>query len=118
ETRVAGIPGAAGCFHAVRAPIHLRVLPEDISRDFAAALLAREHGLRAVSVESAVCTVPRVPSLRKEYRRKVRTIVRGWHTLRFKRALLKRDRKSTRLNSSHRTNSYAACCLKKKRTRQ
>src|SRR5204863_178583 len=54
ETRVAGIPGAAGCFHAVRAPIHLRVLPEDISRDFAAALLAREHGLRAVSVESAV----------------------------------------------------------------
>jgi cellulose synthase/poly-beta-1,6-N-acetylglucosamine synthase-like glycosyltransferase len=88
ETRVAGIPGAAGCFHAVRAPIHLRVLPEDISRDFAAALLAREQGLRAVSVESAVCTVPRVPSLRKEYRRKVRTIVRGWHTLHFKRALL------------------------------
>ncbi|HEY6156209.1 MAG TPA: glycosyltransferase [Gemmatimonadales bacterium] len=88
ETRVAGIPGAAGCFHAVRAPIHLRVLPEDISRDFAAALLAREQGLRTVSVESAVCTVPRVPSLRKEYRRKVRTIVRGWHTLHFKRALL------------------------------
>src|SRR5207248_9025135 len=24
------------------------------------------------------------------------------------------DRKSTRLNSSHRTNSYAVCCLKKK----
>ena len=88
ETRVAGIPGAAGCFHAVRAPIHLRVLPEEISRDFAAALLAREQGLRTVSVESAVCTVPRVPSLRTEYRRKVRTIVRGWHTLRFKRALL------------------------------
>ena len=88
ETRVAGIPGAAGCFHAVRAPIHLRVLPEEISRDFAAALLAREQGLRTVSVEGAVCTVPRVPSLRKEYRRKVRTIVRGWHTLHFKRALL------------------------------
>jgi cellulose synthase/poly-beta-1,6-N-acetylglucosamine synthase-like glycosyltransferase len=88
ETRVAGIPGAAGCFHAVRAPIHLHVLPEEISRDFAAALLAREQGLRTVSVESAVCTVPRVPSLRKEYRRKVRTIVRGWHTLHFKRGLL------------------------------
>jgi len=88
ETRVAGIPGAAGCFHAVRAPIHLRVLPEEISRDFAAALLAREQGLRTVSVEGAVCTVPRVPSLQKEYRRKVRTIVRGWHTLHFKRALL------------------------------
>src|SRR5439155_21767744 len=105
ETRVAGIPGAAGCFHAVRAPIHLRVLPEDISRDFAAALLAREHGLRAVSVESAVCTVPRVPSLRKEYRRKVRTIVRG---------TVQTDRKSTRLNSSHVAISYAVFCLKKK----
>jgi len=88
ETRVSGIPGAAGCFHAVRAPIHRHALPEEICRDFAAALLAREHGLRAVSVESAVCTVPRVPSLRKEYRRKVRTIVRGWHTLHFKRTLL------------------------------
>ena len=88
ETRVAGIPGAAGCFHAVRAPLHLRVLPEEISRDFAAALLAREQGLRAVSVETAICSVPRVPSLRREYRRKVRTIVRGWHTLAFKRSLL------------------------------
>src|SRR5437667_6797896 len=28
----------------------------------------------------------------------------------------KRDRKSTRLNSSHITNSYAVFCLKKKRT--
>jgi len=88
ETRVAGIPGAAGCFHAVRASIHRHTLPEEVSRDFAAALLAREHGLRAVSVESAVCAVPRVPSLRREYHRKVRTIVRGWHTLHFKRALL------------------------------
>src|SRR6266705_4530544 len=26
-----------------------------------------------------------------------------------------RDRKSTRLNSSHRTTSYAVCCLKKKK---
>ena len=88
ETRVSGIPGAAGCFHAVRAPIHRRALPEEICRDFAAALLAREQGLRTVSVESAICTVPRVHSLRKEYRRKVRTIVRGWHTLHFRRTLL------------------------------
>src|SRR5437867_10133704 len=32
----------------------------------------------------------------------------------FPRKLLKRDRKSTRLNSSHRTISYAVFCLKKK----
>src|SRR5207248_8134427 len=29
----------------------------------------------------------------------------------------RRDRKSTRLNSSHRTNSYAVFCLKKKKAR-
>ncbi|HLB82625.1 MAG TPA: glycosyltransferase [Gemmatimonadales bacterium] len=88
ETRIAGIPGAAGCFHAVHATLHKRVLPEALSRDFAAALLARERNLRAVSVEDAVCAVPRVSSLRHEYRRKVRTITRGWHTLRFKQGLL------------------------------
>src|SRR5437867_10665234 len=31
---------------------------------------------------------------------------------------LKRDRKSTRLNSSHRTISYAVFCLKKKKNRK
>src|SRR5437867_79798 len=30
--------------------------------------------------------------------------------------LFRRDRKSTRLNSSHRTNSYAVFCLKKKKS--
>src|SRR2546425_560737 len=74
ETRVSGIVGAAGCFHAVRAPIQRHALPEALSRDFAVALLAREHGLRTVSVREAVCLIPRVPSLQREYRRKVRTV--------------------------------------------
>ena len=88
ESRVSGIVGAAGCLYAVRAPIQMHVLPEGLSRDFAAVLLARELGLRAVSVRDAVCFVARLPSLRQEYRRKVRTITRGWHTLSFKRQLL------------------------------
>jgi glycosyltransferase involved in cell wall biosynthesis len=88
ETLVSGIVGAAGCLHAVRAPTAADVLPETLSCDFAAALLARQRGLRAVSVEDAICFVPRLASLRREYRRKVRTITRGWHTLYFKRALL------------------------------
>src|SRR5437764_7765487 len=33
-------------------------------------------------------------------------------------AVLRRDRKSTRLNSSHRCTSYAVFCLKKKTTRE
>ena len=88
ETRVSGIVGAAGCFYAARAAIHREPLLDGLSPDFAAALIAREQGLRTVSVRNAVCFVPRIPSLSREYRRKVRTIARGWHTLHFKRGLL------------------------------
>src|SRR2546426_192633 len=73
---------------AVRAPIHMRLLPEALSRDFAAGLVARELGWRAVSVREAVCYVPRISSLRREYRRKVRTMTRGMETLYRERQLL------------------------------
>jgi hypothetical protein len=66
----------------------MRFLPEALSRDFAAALVARECGLGAVSVPQAFCFVLRSASLRQEYRRKVRTITRGLTTLAYKRALL------------------------------
>lgn len=88
ETRAYGIVGASGCFYGIRAALHREFLPDALSRDFAAALIAREHGLRAVSVPDAVCYVPRTASLRHEYRRKVRTMARGISTLRFKRHLL------------------------------
>jgi cellulose synthase/poly-beta-1,6-N-acetylglucosamine synthase-like glycosyltransferase len=88
ESRVSGIVGAAGCLYAVRASVHLQFVPDALSRDFAAGLMARELGLRAVSVRDAVCFVPRIPSLRREYRRKVRTITRGIETLYYKRRLL------------------------------
>lgn len=88
ETRVAGIVGASGCCYAIRAHLHRTYLPEGLSRDFASALVAREHGYRAVSVPDAVCYVPRTADLRSEYRRKVRTMTRGMETLAHKRALL------------------------------
>lgn len=88
ETRVGGIVGASGCLYAIRAQLHDYPLPDRYSRDFAAALVAREHGFRAVSVPDAVCVVPRTTSLRREYRRKVRTMVRGMETLIYKRSLL------------------------------
>jgi cellulose synthase/poly-beta-1,6-N-acetylglucosamine synthase-like glycosyltransferase len=88
ETRVDGIVGASGSLYAIRAELHRYSLPEALSRDFAAALVAREAGYRAVSVPEAVCYVPRAPSLRREYRRKVRTITRGLGTLHYKRHLL------------------------------
>ena len=88
ETRLSGIVGASGCFYAIRTHLHREPLPEHVSRDFAAAIVAREHGYRAVSVDEATCLVPRTGSLRSEYRRKVRTMTRGMDTLWFKRALL------------------------------
>ena len=95
ETAVDGIVGASGCFYAIRKPLHLELVPEALSRDFAAALITREHGLRTVSVRDAVCYVPRVGALRAEYRRKVRTFARGIQTLFYKRHLLSPRRYGT-----------------------
>lgn len=88
ETRVASIVGASGCFYAIRRQLHETLVPSALSRDFASALTAREHGMRAVSVDRAVCLVPRTASLHREFRRKVRTMARGLETLWYKRHLL------------------------------
>ncbi len=88
ETRVAGIIGASGCLYAIRAPLHRIPLPEHLSRDFASVLLARRAGYRAISVDEALCYVPRAGSLAREYGRKLRTLSRGIETLHHLRALL------------------------------
>lgn len=88
ETRAGGIVGASGSCYAIRADLHRIPIRDDLSRDFSAALTARHRGFRAISVDDAVCYVPRTSSLRREYRRKVRTISRGMKTLRNRRELL------------------------------
>lgn len=88
ETRCGGIVGASGCFYANRRHLHDHLFPTALSRDFASALIAIEHGYRAISVDEAVCLVPRAASLEVEYRRKTRTMARGLETLWYKRALL------------------------------
>lgn len=85
ETRRGSIVGASGCFYAIRRHLYSVLFPDALSRDFASALLAVENGYRAVSVDEAVCLVPRTRSLRAEYRRKVRTMARGLETLWYKR---------------------------------
>src|SRR2546422_4665188 len=67
-------------------------MPEGWSRDFAAALMARERGYCAVSVTAAICYVPRGTSLRREDVRKGRTMARGLRTLWHKRILLSPSR--------------------------
>jgi cellulose synthase/poly-beta-1,6-N-acetylglucosamine synthase-like glycosyltransferase len=88
ETRAGGIIGASGSGYAIRAALHKIPIKSDLSRDFSAALTARRHGYRAVSVDTALCAVPRTVSVRQEYRRKVRTISRGIETLYHNRQLL------------------------------
>lgn len=88
ETRVGSIVGASGCFFASRRPLYDSAFPEALSRDFASCLIAREQGFRSVSVDAARALVPRAPTIRAEYRRKVRTMARGLGTLQHKRALL------------------------------
>lgn len=88
ETRCGSIVGASGCFYAIRRELFDSIFPEALSRDFASPLIAWEQGFRSVSVDDAVCFVPRTRSLRSEYRRKVRTMTRGLETLWYKRHLL------------------------------
>jgi cellulose synthase/poly-beta-1,6-N-acetylglucosamine synthase-like glycosyltransferase len=88
ETRVGSIVGASGCFYAIRRSLYVDDFPEALSRDFASALIAHENGYRAVSVDEAICLVPRASSLDAEFRRKARTMQRGLATLWYKRALL------------------------------
>jgi cellulose synthase/poly-beta-1,6-N-acetylglucosamine synthase-like glycosyltransferase len=88
ETRVGSIIGASGCFYAFRRSVYDTQFPDALSRDFASVLIAREQGYRSVSVDQAVCFVPRTVSLDAEFRRKIRTMARGLATLWYKRALL------------------------------
>jgi cellulose synthase/poly-beta-1,6-N-acetylglucosamine synthase-like glycosyltransferase len=88
ETRFHSIVGASGCFYATRRHLYEGAFPEGLSRDFASALIARKHGYRAISVQDAVCLVPRTASLRSEFKRKVRTMARGLQTLWYMRALM------------------------------
>ena len=81
ETRVHSIVGASGCFYGTRVQLHGTKLPDTLSRDFAAASVARAAGFRAVSIDAATCFVPRTRSLRSEQRRKARTMARGLETL-------------------------------------
>jgi len=87
ETRVGSIVGASGCFYAIRRELVSGLFPEALSRDFASPLIAREAGFRTVSVDEAICYVPRTSSLQSEFHRKVRTMARGLETLWYKRAL-------------------------------
>lgn len=85
ETQTRGIVQASGCLYAVRKEFHDREVPGSLTRDYGAVAFAREAGLRSVSVDDAICYVPRQRSLKREYRRKTRTMTRGLKTVWYRR---------------------------------
>lgn len=95
ETKLGSIIGASGCFYGFRRECHDTNFPEHLSRDFASVLIARERGYRGVSVDEAVCVVPRTASIGRELQRKVRTMARGLDTLWYKRHLMNPGRYGT-----------------------
>src|SRR3712207_7243338 len=60
----------------------------------------------------------RLMRMRRALRRKRRAVRRRWRAFTRRHPTIMRDRKSTRLNSSHANISYAVFCLKKKNIKQ
>lgn len=87
ESQVASIVGASGSFYAQRRDICQPFL-EGMAPDFLSVLNTVEAGYRSISDGEAVGTMTSVKSPRDEYRRKVRTLVRGFAALSAKRHLL------------------------------
>lgn len=88
ETRFCSVVGASGCLYAVRRELHDSDFPPGFNRDFASALRARKRGFRSVSADEAQVLVPVTGSPLTEFRRKVRTILRGLSTLVWQKDLL------------------------------
>jgi cellulose synthase/poly-beta-1,6-N-acetylglucosamine synthase-like glycosyltransferase len=80
ETAVHSIVGASGSFYAQRKAI-CRPFTEGMAPDFLSVLRTVEAGYRAVSAEDAVGTMTSLSDPRREYERKVRTLIRGMTTL-------------------------------------
>jgi cellulose synthase/poly-beta-1,6-N-acetylglucosamine synthase-like glycosyltransferase len=81
EMGFGAVIGATGGLYAVSRSLFAVPLVPHATRDLASPLVARERGLRSVIEDDAVCFVRQTPSLRREYKRKVRTMVRGLDTL-------------------------------------
>ena len=89
ETQVFSTVSARGSLYAMRGPLFRFAIPSWLSPDFALALLAREHGYRAVYVDGAECVVAAPAAFApSHYARLVRSVARDVATLLLKPHLL------------------------------
>jgi glycosyltransferase involved in cell wall biosynthesis len=80
ESRVASIVGASGSFYAQRRAL-CAPFTEGMAPDFLSVLRTVEQGFRAISEPTAVGSMTAVKDPRREFERKVRTLIRGLTTL-------------------------------------
>jgi hypothetical protein len=80
ESRVYSIVGASGSFYAQRRTL-CQPFTEGMAPDFLSVLRTVEQGYRAVSEPSAVGAMTSVKDPKREFARKVRTLIRGMTTL-------------------------------------
>ena len=87
ESQVSSIAGASGSFYAMRTKLCSPFLP-GLAPDFLSVLSTVEQGYRAITEPRAFGTMSSVKSAQGEFRRKVRTLLRGMTALWYARALL------------------------------
>jgi cellulose synthase/poly-beta-1,6-N-acetylglucosamine synthase-like glycosyltransferase len=87
ESEVGSIVGASGSFYAQRRVLVSR-FDEGQAPDFLSVLGTIEKGYRAISVPSAIGYMSALSSTQQEFRRKIRTIVRGMSALFSRKRML------------------------------
>ena len=87
ESRIGSIVGASGSFYAQRRELCLPFV-EGLAPDFLSVLNTVEQGYRAISEPGAKGTMSAVSDTGAEFRRKVRTLLRGMTTLWARRSLM------------------------------
>jgi glycosyltransferase involved in cell wall biosynthesis len=88
ETRVHSIAGASGSFYAQRRTLCAEPFVEGLAPDFLSVLRTVEQGYRAISEPAAIGLMASVKDPRREFERKVRTLIRGMTTIFANAALL------------------------------
>jgi glycosyltransferase involved in cell wall biosynthesis len=80
ESKISSIVGASGCFYAQRRCL-CDLFPEGLAPDFFSVLKTVEKGFKAVTEPKAKGFMRSVPDPKREFNRKVRTLLRGITTL-------------------------------------
>jgi cellulose synthase/poly-beta-1,6-N-acetylglucosamine synthase-like glycosyltransferase len=94
ESRIGSIVGASGSFYAQRRQLCTPFV-EGLAPDFLSVLNSVEQGYRAISEPNAKGIMSAISDTGAEYRRKVRTLLRGMTTLWTKRSLMNPLRNAT-----------------------